>query len=137
MALYQHSSDSCCYTKKMKNYLIVLLLSAMSFAPSAFAESKRIEVYSLSQNYWDTQSGETLGGIAAQLLPNNPAMQQKLMANIISQNPDAFQDNDPDYMLANTRLWLPNRTAQADSKADPQRTQVESFSWGNIKRPKR
>ena len=120
-----------------ENYLIIALLAALGVAPSAFAESKRVEVYSLSQNYWDIQAGETLSEIVAQLLPNNPAMQQKLMIDIISQNPDAFQDNDPDYMLTNTRLWLPNRLAQTDSKADPQRTQIESFSWGNIKRPKR
>ena len=30
--------------------------------------SKRIEVYSLSQNYWDVQYGDTLGGIAHHLL---------------------------------------------------------------------
>ena len=121
---------------KRKIYSIALILSAI-IAPSSFAESKRIEVYSLSQNYWDTQSGDTLGGIVKQLLPNNPSMQKKLMSDIISQNPHAFQDDNPDYMLANKRLWLPNRLAQTDSKADPQRTKVESFSWGNIKRPKR
>jgi Tfp pilus assembly protein FimV len=117
--------------------VIIALLAVLFAAPSVFAESKRVEVYSLSQHYWDTQSGETLSGIAAQLLPNNPAMQQKLMNDIISQNPDAFQNNDPNYMQANTRLWLPNRLAKTDSKADPKYTQVESFSWGNIKRPKR
>jgi len=116
---------------------IALILCAITIAPSAFAESKRIEVYSLSQHYWDTKSGETLGKIAAQLLPNNPSMQQKLMADIISQNPHAFRDNDADYMLSNKRLWLPNRLAQIDSKADPKRMKIESYSWGNIKRPKR
>lgn len=138
MALYQHSIVSCCYTNAMKrrNHLIALLVGMMIAASSVFAESKRIEVYSLGQHYWDTQSGETLGKIAAQLLPNNPAMQQKLMADIVNQNPDAFQDNDPNHMLANTRLWLPNHLAQKDSKAN-KHTQVESFSWGNIKRPKR
>jgi len=116
---------------------IALILCAIILAPSSFAESKRIEVYSLSQNYWDTRNGETLGEIAAQLLPNNPSMQQKLMADIISQNPHAFRDNDANYMLANKRLWLPNRLVQTDSKADSKRTKVESYSWGNIKRPKR
>lgn len=139
MALYQHSPVSCCYTRTMKrkNYLIVLLLSAVYVTPLAFADSKRIEVYSLSQNYWDTQSGETLSGIVAQLLPHNPNLQHKLMNDIISQNPNAFQDNNPDYMLSNKRLWLPNRLAQTDNKVDPRHTQVESFSWGNINRPKR
>ena len=121
----------------MKIYLTSLILCALAFSAPTFAESKRIEVYALSQHYWDIQSGETLSGIAEQLLPNNPAMQQKLILDLISQNPDAFQDNNPDHMLANKRLWLPNRLAETDSKADPQRTRIESFSWGNIKRPKR
>jgi Tfp pilus assembly protein FimV len=122
---------------KMKNTLIFTLLGCLMAAPLAFADSKRIEVYALSQNYWDTQSGETLGEIATQLLPNNPGMRQKLMDDIVSQNPHAFQDGNPDLMQANTRLWLSNGLSQTDSKADPARTQVESFSWGNIKRPKR
>lgn len=113
------------------------LLGILGFTLPALAESKRVEVYSLSQHYWDTKSGETLGEIVTQLLPNNPNMQNKLMTDIINLNPHAFQDNDADQMLANTRLWLPNQITQSDTKADPRRTQVESFSWGNIKRPKR
>lgn len=109
----------------------------MCYSANTLADSKRVEVYSLSQHYWDIQSGDTLGEIVTQLLPNNPDMRQKLMADIISQNPNAFIDNDPNYMRAKTRLWLPNHMTQTDSKVDPQRTQVESFSWGNIKRPKR
>jgi len=141
--LYQHSHVSCCYTQAMerKDILSLLthlaLLSTLSVSLPVLAESKRVEVYSLGQHYWDIQSGDTLGEIAAQLLTQNPGMRPKLMADIINQNPDAFQDNDPDYMKANTRLWLPNRLAKTDSKADPRTTQVESFSWGNIKRPKR
>jgi len=123
--------------RKNAQLLRFILLGILGFTLPALAESKRVEVYSLSQHYWDTKSGETLGEIVRQLLPNNPRMRPELMADIISQNPDAFLNNDPDYLLANRRLWLPNRLAQTDSKADPQRTQVESFSWGNIKRPKR
>ena len=118
-------------------HLILLLIASLFFTAPALAEPTRIEVYPLSQHYWDTQPGETLSQVAAQLLPNNSGMQQKLMRDIIQQNPDAFQDNDADYMLANVRLWLPNRLAQTDSKVDPERTRVESFSWGNIKRAKR
>ena len=101
-----------------------------------WAESKRIEVYPLSQNYWDTQNGETLGGIVQQLLPHNPHMQQQLMLDIISLNPGAFSNNNPDRMKAGTRLWLPGHLSQPDSKANPDTTRVETFSWGNIKRPK-
>ena len=122
---------------KWKNTLTIVLLTMLAAASSAYAESKRIEVYSLSQNYWDTKSGETLGEIAAQLLPNNPGMRQKLMDDIVSQNPDAFPDGNADRMRANTRLWLSNSLSQTDSKANSRHTEVESFSWGNIKRPKR
>ncbi|MDH5611979.1 MAG: hypothetical protein OEY66_05940 [Gammaproteobacteria bacterium] len=122
---------------KMKNTLIFTLLGCLIAVPLAFADSKRIEVYSLSQNYWDTKSGETLGEIAAQLLPNNPNMRQKLMADIVSLNSNAFLNGDPNLMLANKRLWLPNSTNQTDSKVDSRYTEIETYSWGNIKRPKR
>lgn len=122
---------------RTRNCVIILLLCGPVLSPAALAESKRIEVYSLSQQYRDTQPGETLGGIVAQLLPNNMGMQYKLMSEIISLNPHAFEDNNPDRMHANVRLWLPNRFAQTDSKTDSRQTQVESFSWGNIKRPQR
>ena len=124
-----------------QNILLLLLrltlLGTLGFSLPAFAESKRIEVYSLSQNYWDTQSGETLGEITAQLMPHNLRLQQKLMNDIVTLNPNAFQDGNPDYMLANIRLWLPNNIPQADGKNNNSHAQIESFSWGSIKRPKR
>ncbi|MCW8830474.1 MAG: hypothetical protein OQK32_03030 [Gammaproteobacteria bacterium] len=122
---------------KRKSYLIIALLSTLAVVHPAFAESKRVEVYPLTQQYWDTQPGETLGEITAQLMPHNHRLQQKLMADIVNLNPDAFQDGNPDYMRANTRLWLPNNIPQADGKVGNENTQVEGFSWGSIKRPKR
>ena len=98
--------------------------------------SRRIEVYSLSQNYWDTQEGDTLGGIVLQLLPNNPMKHELLKQDIVALNPDAFIGGDPDRLLANKRLWLPGYMKQADSKADADATIVERYSWGNIKRPR-
>ncbi len=103
---------------------------------SVLAESKRIEVYPLSQQYHDTHEGETLGEIAASLLPNNPEMQQRLMRDIVRLNPQAFVDNNPNRLLAGKRLWLPSGLHQPDSKVDPRHYTVESFSWGNVKRPK-
>ena len=122
---------------KRKNQLLLTLLLALGIASPALADSKRIEVYPLSQNYWDTKPGETLGEIAAQLLPHNSNLQQKLMTDIINLNPDAFLDGNPDFMRANVRLWLPNNLPQTKSETDPDYTQVETFSWGSIKRPKR
>lgn len=98
--------------------------------------SKRIEVYSLSQNYWDTQYGDTLGSIVHHLLPNNPGKREALQQDILHLNPDAFIGGDPAQLLADKRLWLPGYMKQADSVADPATTTVERYSWGNIKRPR-
>ena len=110
-----------------------------SYAGGTVAEqqkSRRIEVYSLSQNYWDTQYGDTLDEIVTQLLPNNTSKREALKQDIVRLNPDAFIKNNPAQLLANKRLWMPGYMKQADSKVDPATTIVESYSWGNIKRPK-
>ena len=101
------------------------------------AESKRIEVYSLSQNYWDTQPGDTLGEITHHLLPHNPSKRASLQQDIIHLNPTAFIADDPEKLLTGKRLRLPGYMKQADTKADPATTTVETYSWGNIKRPKK
>ena len=116
-----------------RNTLVALLLLLPWL--SVQAESKRIEVYSVGQHYWDTRSGETLGEIAHQLLPNNPRMQQRLMMDIVSLNPSAFRDSSPDQMRANTRLFLPGQGIRPDTKVNRSKTSVQSFAWGNIKRP--
>ena len=97
-------------------------------------ESRRIEVYSLSQNYWDTQYGDTLGEIVIQLLPNNPSRHEALKQDIVELNPGAFINSNPAQLLANKRLWMPGYMKQADSKVNSTTTTVESYSWGNIKR---
>lgn len=96
--------------------------------------SKRIEVYALSQNYWDTQYGDTISEIVVQLLPNNPSKHAALKRDIVNLNPDAFINADPARLLANKRLWLPGYMNQADTRVNPSSTTVESYSWGNIKR---
>ncbi len=99
--------------------------------------SKRIEVYSLSQYYWDTQYGDTLGEIVLHLLPNNPAKHEALKQDIVQLNPHAFISGNPEKLLANKRLWLPGYMKQADSKVNPATTTVETYSWGNIKRTRK
>ena len=98
--------------------------------------SKRIEVYSLSQNFWDTQYGDTLGEIARHLLPNNPTKHQALKLNIVHLNPHAFISGNPEKLLTNKRLRLPGYMKQMDTKVNPATTTVETYSWGNIKRQK-
>ncbi len=118
-----------------------MFASAMSMASvTAIADeastSRRIEVYSLSQNYWDVQNGDTLGEIVHHLLPHNPSKRAMLQEDILHLNPGAFIGGDPAKLLAGKRLWMPGYMKQADSKADPATTSVETFSWGNIKRQK-
>lgn len=124
-----------------KTTLIVALMlftSSQSFvcADTRINSSTRIEVYSLSQNYWDTQHGDTLGEIILHLLPHNPAKHEALKKDIVKLNPTAFIAGDAEKLLANKRLWMPGYMKQADTKVNSATTRVESFSWGNIKRPK-
>lgn len=126
--------------------IILGFLMCSTFSPhvnanEAQAEYKqqnsiRVEVYSLSQNYWDTQHGDTLGNIVRHLLPNNPARYQTLKQNIVHLNPHAFINGNPELLLADKRLWLPGYMKQADNKVNPTTTEVERYSWGNIKRPR-
>jgi len=122
-------------------FIMILSLVTATYANAANAESlnissKRIEVYALSQNYWDTQYGDTLGDIVQHLLPNNPSKHAALKKDIVHLNPRAFINGNPERLLADKRLNLPGYMKQADSKPDPASTTVERYSWGNIKRQK-
>jgi hypothetical protein len=113
----------------MRHLLFIWLL----FTSMAWADSTRIEVYPLSQNYWDIKTGDTLGEIVNTLLPDNVYLQQQLMRDIIALNPDVFPGGSPHRMLANKRLWLPN-ALQPDKAATPSGYVVETYQWGNIKK---
>jgi Tfp pilus assembly protein FimV len=115
---------------------VALFFCAITPAYAAQEKSRRIEVYSLSQNYWDVQYGDTLGNIVHHLLPNNPAKREALQQDILHLNPNAFIAGQPEKLLAGKRLWLPGYMKQADSEVDPTKETVETYSWGNIKRPK-
>jgi hypothetical protein len=112
-------------------YLVLTLLIACS---PAWADSRRIEVYPLSQNYWDVQQGDTLGEIVNALMPRNRHLQQKLMRDILSLNPDVFPDGNPHLMLANRRLWLPNAVKRPDAAAGSGGDNIETYQWGSIRR---
>ena len=112
-------------------YLLVITLLA---AGSAWAESQRIEVYPISQHYWDTQTGDTLGEIVSSLLPVNHYLQAALTREIIALNPDVFPDGDPDRMLANKRIWLPNGVKPPSGPPNAAEYTVQDFQWGSIKR---
>ena len=112
-------------------YLVFIITLASSLA---WAESRRIEVYPLSQHYWDVKTGDTLGEIVDTLIPDNPYLQRKLMYDILSLNPDVFPDGNPHWMLANKRLWLPNAVKQPDTADNSHGYIVENYQWGSIRR---
>ena len=106
----------------------------LCFTGLAWADSKRIEVYPLSQSYWDVKRGDTLGEIVDTLIPQNPYLQRKLMRDILSLNPDVFPDGNPHRMLANRRLWLPNAVKQPDNTARASDYTIETYQGGKFKR---
>jgi len=99
--------------------------------------SKRIEVYAISQHFWDVVPGETLGDIVMQLLPENPQKRKILLKEILQLNPGAFSQSNPDNLKANTRLWLPNNAPARGLMMDKNRYETQSFSWGQVHRVKR
>ena len=99
-----------------------------------WAESTRIEVYPLSQNYWDIKTGDTLGEIVNTLIPGNPYLQEKLIRDIVTTNPHVFPDGNPHYMLANKRLWLPNAVKPPDDSINASGHIIETYQWGSIKK---
>jgi len=113
---------------------IFLYLSGLT---SIAGQSKRIEVYSISQNIWDVSPGETLGGIVKHLLPDNPHLHEKLQAQIVKLNPHAFSQNNPDRLKANTRLWLPNNIPAIPQIKNKIKYHIKSFSWGQVYKSKR
>ena len=112
--------------------MISLLINNTAYSGT----SKRVEVYAISQNYWDVKPGETLGEIVAQLLPDNPSMRSTLLHEIVKLNPDAFSQSNPDNLKANIRLWLPNNAAAMRNVVDKNKYDVQSFSWGQVYKPK-
>lgn len=100
-------------------------------------QPKRVEVYSISQNFWDVTPGETLGDIVKQLLPDNAGLREKLLYQIVTLNPDAFSNSNPDNLKANIRLWLPNNASAMQQVKDKNKYDVKSFSWGQVNKPRR
>jgi Tfp pilus assembly protein FimV len=111
--------------------LIAGLLAVAAIVP-AHADSKRVYVYPITRQYWDVRTGETLAYIADALLPGKSRHQQQLIQDILQLNPGAFIDSDPDRLLANTRLWLPNTITRPISAQ--RNAEIHQFDWGYIKR---
>jgi hypothetical protein len=113
---------------------LLLTLLVLFCAGLAFAESKRVHVYPVTQPTWDVRPGDTLGGIAAALMPGLPRQQQALMENILEINPDAFIDRHPDLLRAYVKLILPGGLQTYSVPSASGTTHVQQFSWGSIQR---
>ncbi len=126
---------------KQRRIVTALILSATLYTGMGMETradtSKRIEVYAISQNFWNVIPGEMLGDIVRQLLPDNPQKRKMLLKEIVRLNPDAFSQSNPDNLKANIRLWLPNNTPIRGSQMDKSRYETQSFSWGQVHRVKR
>lgn len=106
--------------------------SADTINTGSTGEAKRIEVYTLSQNFHDVAAGDTLQQIALQLLPNRPAQRARLMRDIVQLNPSAFVKQNPNRLKANVRLWLPNNPPRSAPQQKNRNLHIESFSWGQL-----
>jgi Tfp pilus assembly protein FimV len=117
----------------MKSALATALCGLLLLNGIAAATSKRVEVYSLTRQYWDVRPGDTLSGIAAELLPGDVRRQQQLQRDLVRLNPHAFIDGDPALLIARQRLWLPNVVTRPVGTNQPN-ADIERFGWGYIKR---
>ena len=109
-------------------YLVILFI----LQTTVLAESKRIEVYATSQAYWDVHAGDTLSGIVNQLIKEASPSREKLTGEILSLNPDAFINANPNLLKANYRLWLPNGTNDMNELSSSQKYRIRNYSWGQV-----
>ena len=115
---------------------LILCALCATLCTSAYADSKRVQVYELTQTFVDVLPGDTLGEIAATLIPYNHTLQQRLMDDIMRMNPDAFPQGEARRLLSGSRLFLPNSLQPAMHGEAAGDFSVETFSWGSIKRQK-
>ena len=112
----------------------IIFIALLLITSPVQADSRRVEVYPVSQSFVDVAAGDTLGEIVQQLLPNNPSRHRRLMQEIVELNPDAFTNNNPDKLKSNIRLWLPGHLPASLQAADRKKYIIEEFSWGYIQR---
>ena len=125
----------------MFSYIVSCLFISATLCTELIADtsqnSKRIEVYSISQNFWDVRQGDSLSGIVLQLIPENKSKRKKLFNEILKLNPHAFIQNNPDNLKTNVRLWLPNGSAVRNIPDKSKKYDIKSFDWGQVYRVKR
>lgn len=123
-----------------KVFIIRLIYLSMLFSDSLIADtgpdeshhSKRIEVYTISQHYWDVKPGDTLSEILKQLVALNKQMRNSLATHIIQLNPDAFINGNQNRLRSGVRLWLPDNLLSIPSIENINRYEIKTFSWGQV-----
>ncbi|MCK4709964.1 MAG: hypothetical protein KAU21_15195 [Gammaproteobacteria bacterium] len=113
----------------------ILILFVLVLISNAQAESKRVQVFEKSQQYWDVITGQSLSGICQQLQAAGTHSQTTCQQQILKMNPDAFINKKPNRLIAGKRLWLPG-SYRPVSKLDNKNYHIKNFSWGSIKTPK-
>ncbi len=114
----------------------ITLLISLTVSTITVAESIRIEVYPQGQSYYDVNPGDSLSSIVRKLLPEQPSKHKHLMEQLVSLNPQAFVNNNPDQLKANTRLWFSSHYRPGNIK-DPDKYIIKDFSWGQSYKPRR
>ena len=117
----------------MKSLLSVVLLVLFSFYVQA--DSKRVQVYEKSQQYWDVKSGQSLSQICQKLRTQSKTSRLVCQQQVFKKNPAAFINKDPNKLIVGKRLWLPG-SYQAVSKQYNNKYHIQKFNWGSIKTPK-
>lgn len=118
-------------------YLFLSATLCTDLIADTTSNSKRIEVYAISQSVWDVKQGDSLSEIVLQLIPDNDSKRETLFNDILRTNPQAFIENNPDKLKANVRLWLPDGSAVRKNLERSNQYETRSFDWGQVYRVKR
>ena len=68
---------------------------------------------------WRVEPGDSLSRIARALLPDDPAARKPLMDALVSLNPHAFKDGNPDWLFAGVTLKIPTGPQIAAARSTP------------------
>lgn len=120
--------------KLMRKLILAVLLSTLLH--TAWADSKRIDVYPQGRAYVDVKAGDTLSDLIQRALPSGGRGAVAVIDDVVALNPQAFIDGDANRLKTGVRLWLPGYVASRMRAASGGHHRIESFSWGYIKHPR-
>ena len=68
---------------------------------------------------WHVQPGDSLSRIARALAPDDPSARKPLMDALVTLNPHAFKDGNPDWLFAGVSLKIPTGSQIAAARSTP------------------